>query len=253
MCAATSASDDTIVLNGIDRDTFANIAAAFGECHPRLTFDHGRLEMWAVIPGLSWENYLRFLEAIGDISLRHTYVEGVLEMMSPRKDHDWIKRIIGRFIEAMTLDLNILIQSIGSTTLASDDFECSLQPDEAYYVRNESRVRGKLEYSPQNDPPPDLVVEVDVTSSSVKRLPSYWAIGVEEVWRHDGKRLFFLRRTDDSSYVEISNSLAFPFLSSDDVNAAMQEVTKVNENELVRAFVGNARIRWAEFQKKSAE
>lgn len=241
---APAAASETIVLYGLDFEAFRRIDAALAECHPRLTYSDGALEMWSVLYGLSWESYLEFLDAVGDLPLRHTYSQGTLEMMSPRKDHDWVKKIIGRCIEAMALDLDISMQSVGSTTLISSANERGLQPDEAYYVQNEPRVRGKLSYDPQTDPPPDLVVEVDVTNSCVKRLPNYAAVGVPELWRHDGKRLRFLGLGPGGEYAELPASRAFPFLAADDLNDILQAVTQLNENALVRRFVERARQRY---------
>ena len=91
--------------------------------------------------------------------------------------------MIGQMIEAFTLALDIPIQSVGSMTLRASKGGRGIQPDRAYYFANEPRVHCKDTYDPQKDPPPDLVIEVDVTSSSVPRMPVLTKIGVPEVWR----------------------------------------------------------------------
>jgi len=116
-----------------------------------------------------------------------------------------------------------------------------LQPDEAYYVANEPEVRGKDTYTPDVDPPPDLAVEVDVTSNSLGRLPIYAAIGVPEIWRHDADQLRFHALTPDGEYREIERSLAFPFVSPADVQRCLDRRTEMGENAIVRLFV-----EWAE-------
>jgi Uma2 family endonuclease len=193
--------------------------------------------MRGLLYGVAWNDYVALLDALGDHPLRHTYDRGTLEMMAPRKDHDWPKRFIGRIIEAVALRFDIDIQCIGSTTLTGSEVERGFQPDEAYYVANESRVRGRPEYDAELDPPPDLIVEVDVTSSSVKRMPGFASLGIPEVWRHDGKRVGFCVLDDSGEYREATRSAAFPFLSPDDVSGCLDKLSAESENAVLKAFI----------------
>ena len=113
-------SNPYVILYGIPWETYKTILDALGAYHLRHTYIRGSLEMRGLLYGVSWHDYTRLLLALGDINLRHTYYLGTLEMMSPLKDHDWIKRLIGRMLEAMTLDLDIDVQSVGSTTLSKE-------------------------------------------------------------------------------------------------------------------------------------
>jgi Uma2 family endonuclease len=237
MTTTSAQADPYIVLYGISWDQYEKILEALGEYHLRHTYVEGALEMRGLLYGVAWEDYQAFLEAMGDHCPRHTYDRGTLEMMSPRKDHDWVKRLIGRMIETMSLELEIPIQSIGSTTLSGGRGERGVQPDEAYYVAHELEVRGKTTFEPGKDPPPDLVIEVDVTNSSLHRLPSFALIGVPEVWRHDGKRMIFYRLDNDGNYVETDKSTSFPFLSPDDIKKFLDQHTSIDENSLIRSFV----------------
>jgi Uma2 family endonuclease len=243
MTTQSQTADPFVVLYGVPWKTYEAILDALGEYHLRHTYDRGTLEMRGLLYGVDWRDYQKFLDALGDISLRHTYDRGTLEMMSPRKDHDWVKRIVGRLIEAMCLELNIPVQSIGSTTLTSESVERGLQPDEAYYIANEPLVRGKPQFEPDRDPPPDLVVEVDVTNSSVRRLPAFAAMKVPEIWRYDGEQLQFLRLTESGEYAESPTSAAFPFLGPQDVARFLDLRTTTDENSLIRSFLEWARER----------
>ncbi|WP_353736063.1 MULTISPECIES: Uma2 family endonuclease [unclassified Okeania] len=61
--------------------------------------------------------------------------------------------------------------------------------------------------------PPDLAIEIDITNSSIDKLPIYAALGVGEIWRYDGKNLRFYRlNRETQNYDEITQSLAFPLL-----------------------------------------
>src|SRR5690242_18963575 len=132
--------------------------------------------------------------------------------MSPLKSHDWITRLISRFIEAMSLEQRIEIQSIGSTTMTRDLSDLGIEAVESYYISSEPKVRGKMDFEPHVDPPLDLIIEVDVTSSSTSRFPPFAAMKVPEVWRHDTRNLTFFIRSRSGEYRKSSHSKAFPFL-----------------------------------------
>jgi Uma2 family endonuclease len=187
--------------------------------------------------GVSWAEYRAVLAALPEHYLRHTYDRGTLEITSTSKPHQWMKCVIGRMVEMLSLDLSLSIQSVGSTTLTGEAAERGLQPDEAYYVAHESEVRGKIEYDPDRDPPPDLVVEVDVTSSCVKRMPIYAALRVPELWRHDGEKVIFYLLDESGSYVMSERSLAFPMVQPEDINRFLDLRHSMDENSLIRAFV----------------
>src|SRR5207248_8848460 len=143
-----------------------------------------------------------------------TYDEGRLEIMTLSPQHEILKKFIGRLIEQLTLELDIPIKSLGSTTIARKDLERGLEPDECYYIGRERLVRGRMKISFRKDPPPDLAVEVDVSRSSVSRQRVYAALGVPEMWRYDGE-LHVLHLQANGEYVERERSLSFPFLPID--------------------------------------
>ncbi len=140
----------------------------------------------------------------------------------------------------MALALDIPIQSIGSTTLRAAASQKAVQPDAAYYIANEPEVRGKDSYDPEKDPPPDLVVEMDVTNTSVPRLPVLARIGVPEVWRFDGRRVHFYRLGRSGRYREVQRSAAFPWVRHEDVTLVLRKRHALDEHSLIRAFVDAA-------------
>ena len=234
---APSAESEFVVLHGVPWETYEGILEALGEYHLRHTYDEGTLEMRRIVEGVTWQDYLKLMDATPDFSLPHTYDEGTLEMMSPRKDHDWVAKLIGRMIEALTLDLDIPIQSTRSTSLRSAGRGGGLQPDQSYYIANEPRVRCKDTYDPEHDPPPDLVIEVDVTSSSVPRMPVFAKIGVPELWRCKRDRIQFYRLANSGEYELVPRSIAFPFLKPADVMRFVKRRAEVGENALLREFL----------------
>jgi Uma2 family endonuclease len=229
--------DSYVVLYGVPWDTYVAITDALGEYHLRHTYDRGTLEMRSLLYGVSWDAYEDFLKALGNYSLRHSYDRGTLEMMSPPKSHEWEKRLLGRMVERLAEELDIRIQSVGSTTFRAAAAERGLQPDESYYIANEPIVRCREDYDPKRDPPPDLVVEVEATQSAVPRLPLYAALSVPEIWVYDGKRLSFLGLTKEGKYKRLRNSAAFPFLRPLDLARFLTMRHKTDENSVIRSFV----------------
>lgn len=235
MTTAATEPNEFVVLHGVPWEVYMKIIDALGEYHLRHTYDHGTLEMRGVLQGVTWEAYCDFLEALGDYALRHTYYRGTLEMMTPLKQHDRVKSLIARMIGALSVELRLPIQAIGSTTISAEQEDCGLQPDEAYYIANESAVRAHEDLDPRRDPPPDLVIEIDVTRDSSKRLPTYAAMKVPEVWRHANGELTFLGRRD-SEYVSIPFSLAFPKLNSTIINDLLKKRGQVDDTSIVIEF-----------------
>src|SRR5688572_26565724 len=124
-----------------------------------------------VLHGVSWQLYEMLLNEIGDQHIYITYDEGSLELMSPSPTHERWKKVIGAMIELMAIEMGRPCEMLGSTTFRRQDLEKGLEPDECYYFENAERVRGKSEIDLRRDPPPDLVVEMDVTHRSIDRIP----------------------------------------------------------------------------------
>jgi Uma2 family endonuclease len=188
-----------------------------------------------VLHDISWETYKRLREEVSE-GIRLTYSRGVLEIMSPSRKHEHVKRILGRMIEALTEVLNIPISSGGSTTHENEGEEQGLEPDECYYVANEPKMRGKEALDLSVDPPPDLVVEVDVAHRSLARLPLYANLGVPEVWRHDKDGLHVLHLQSDGTYLEQDHSGSFPFLPLEPFREFLARRNETDETTLIRSF-----------------
>ena len=240
-----STQREYVVLYGVPWKTYEGILNALGVYHLRHTYDEGTFEMRRVLYGVTWDDYLKLLEATPDLYLRHTYDDGTLEITSPRKDHDWVAKTIARMIETFAFAADLPIQSVGSMTLRAADGGRGIQPDQAYYFAHEPRVRGKDTYDPRHDPPPDLVLEVDVTSTSVPRMPVLAKIGVPEVWRLEKCRVRFYGLEPNGKYEAVSRSLVFPFLRPADLMRYVNRRTAIGENAVVREFV--------EWAKKAAD
>ena len=164
-----------------------------------------------VLEDVSWDFYERLLKEIGDRPIRVTYDQGRLEMMSPLPEHEDVKKTIDRLILGISIEAGMEFKSFGSTTFRRKDRDRGLEPDECYYFKDQKRMRGRRRLNLKKDPPPELVVEVDVTHRSLPREPVYAALGVREIWRWDGRKLECLELVGDE-YRLRERSLVFPFL-----------------------------------------
>jgi len=189
-----------------------------------------------VLCGIAWSTYEALLADMEHSGTRLTYDRGYLEMMSPSDEHERLKRLIGRLIEALTEELSIPIRSAGSTTFKLELQRRGLEPDECYYVASEPKVRGRDELDLSVDPPPDLAVEVEVTSDIIDKLPIYADLGVPEIWRYDGEHLRVVRLQGDRTYAEQERSSAFPFLPIAEVQRFLDQRNATDETSWIRSF-----------------
>ena len=165
------------------------------------------------------------------------YEEGTLEIMSPSNLHETIKRIIGRFIETFTEVLDIDIRSAGSTTFKLEARRRGFEADESYYIQQEAAVRGSEEIDLGVDPPPDLVLEVDLSRSSFGKLGIYWSLQVPEVWLYDGRlRIYRRNAAAEGRYDEEPRSTVLVQLEPSVVERFLDQRRELSETELLRSF-----------------
>ncbi len=167
-----------------------------------------------VLPRVSWETYEKLLEDLADCSApRLTYDRGRLGIMSPTPQHERFNRTLNLIVEIAAAELDIRIDVLGSSTFKREDIDRGFEPDSCFYVGNADRVRGKRRIDLSTDPPPDLVIEIDNTSSSVPKLPIFAHFGVPEVWLYDGSSLR-MSKLQGIKYLPLDRSLSFPILTA---------------------------------------
>jgi Uma2 family endonuclease len=170
-----------------------------------------------LLHNVSWGTYLRLLEDLGGQSApRVTFDNGEMEIMSPTSEHEELNRTVARFVEAVTAALDLDIRSVGSTTFSREDLQRGFEPDSGFYIESAPAIAGKTKLDLNTDPPPDLVIEIDISSRSLRKLPIYAALGVREIWRYRNSKLDILL-LDGNRYVEAEFSVAFPFVTGKDV------------------------------------
>jgi Uma2 family endonuclease len=171
-----------------------------------------------LLDNVDWETYKRFLRLFAERpGYRLTYDRGVLEIMSPRSDHESDSYLLGRFVDTLTDELAIRVRAGRSTTFRRRRKKRGIEPDNSYWIANESKVRGKRIIDLRTDPPPDLAIETDVTHSSLDRMGVYATLGVPEVWRLEGDVMAFQVLQPNGKYAAVAHSAAFPFVTPADL------------------------------------
>jgi Uma2 family endonuclease len=189
-----------------------------------------------LLENISWQTYQSLLKDFEQQpAMRLTYDQGRLEIKMPLDPHESYKKLLGRLVEALTEELGIEVRSLGSRTCDRKDLARGLEPDQCYYIQNEQAVWDKAQIDLAVDPPPDLAIEIDMSSSSLNRLSIYADLGVPEVWRYDGAVLT-IYRLEAHNYQPCDRSFAFPQLTASDLERFLELKKTTRENALIRLF-----------------
>ena len=139
-------------------------------------------EQRVLLRNVSWETYERLLAEREESRVpRFAYDRGMLEIMSPSTELEHPSHIIALLVEVFAEEMNVNVYGVGSTTFRREDLDRGFEPDACFYVQNEEHVRGKPRIGLNVDPPPDLVIEVDITSPPLNKLPIDAQIDVPEI------------------------------------------------------------------------
>ncbi len=189
----------------------------------------------AILPNVSWQTYEALLNDMGEHrTARLAYYHEVLEIKMPLELHEAINRILERLIVTLTEELGLSVKSFGSTTFNRKDLAVGVEPDSCFYIQNAHLVR-RFKIDIYNDPAPDLVVEVDLYSSSDRRFYIYQQLGVPEIWRYNKTGIkFYILQNDE--YLEQEYSLTFPIISSAILDTFLQQADSIDDNQLIRNF-----------------
>jgi Uma2 family endonuclease len=186
---------------------------------------------------VTWDEYQELLDELGERRrVLVSYSERVLEVMPLSHRHEHYKETIGSLIRVLTEELDVEMEPAGSTTLQLESLAQGAEPDTSFFIQHAREMMGKETHNLLTDPPPDLVVEVDIfhpTSSRKKAI--YARFGIPEFWRYDGKRLT-IYQLERGNYEEVARSIAFPFLQTADLAAFIERGKTVGHNALVKSF-----------------
>lgn len=179
-------------------------------------------EQRVVFHRLSWDDYLQIFNALPQRrSSRLTYDGETLEITMPLEDHEFALRLIERFILILVFEMGMKMKTMGSTTINRKELERGSEPDCAFYIQNQPKVTGR-NVNFETDPPPDLIVEVDITHTDIDKNRLYAAMGVPEFWRYNGEiwRIFQL---ENGEYQEREFSPTFAGVKKEDLYRFLTE------------------------------
>jgi Uma2 family endonuclease len=169
-----------------------------------------QLQENVVFLSVSWETYEAILADLGDDShTRLAYDGQTLELMSPLRGHEGDVRLLDALLVLVMEEWDINLHCIGSMTLKAKPV--GAEPDTSYYIAHADDVGGLREIDLRTSPPPDLVVEFDLSRQRMDKFEIYARLGVPEFWRYGrgGLQAFTLRAGE---YHEIAASEVIPGL-----------------------------------------
>ncbi len=188
-----------------------------------------------ILQNISWQTYKTLLVELGDHrALRLAYVQGSLEITMPSDRHETYKQLLERMVNTLTEELNLRVKGFASVTLNREDLQRGSEPDSCYYIKNVDRIQGRrIDLS--TDPPPDLVIEVDITSLSSSRLAIYTQLGIPEIWRCRGEMVEFYQ-LQNGEYISSEYSYNFPIVSIAIINQFLQLIEIEDDTTIIRAW-----------------
>ncbi|MEA5500913.1 Uma2 family endonuclease [Limnoraphis robusta Tam1] len=188
-----------------------------------------------LLKDISWQEFEQILEELGESrASRLSYSDGVLEMITPSLEHEKDKEIIGDLVKILLEGLNIDFEGLGSTTFKSEQMTQAIEADTCFYIQNHQAVIGKNRINLTVDPPPDLAIEIDITSRT--KFDNYRLLGVPELWRYSQKGLE-INLLQFGEYVKSETSPNFPGIPIIElINTFVQKALTQGRSQAVREF-----------------
>jgi Uma2 family endonuclease len=188
-----------------------------------------------LLKDISWQKLEKILEEMGERrAARISYSDGWLEIMVPLPEHEKDKELLGDLVKILLEILQIDFEPFGSTTLKNERMRQAVEPDTSFYIQNQAAVIGKNRIDLNIDPPPDLAIEIDITSRT--RFENYEILGVPELWRYQqqGLEIFLLQ---EGKYIKSQSSPNFPNIPIIElVNEYVRQCLSIGRSQAMRNF-----------------
>ncbi|MEG4914736.1 Uma2 family endonuclease [Microcoleus sp. B7-D4] len=188
-----------------------------------------------LVEDVNWQQFESILAELGERrASRLSYSNGRLEIMVPLPEHEKAKEIIGDMVKILLETRQIAFESLGSTTLKNERMSQAVEPDTCFYIQNQAAVIGKNRLDMSVDPPPDLAIEIDLTSRT--QLDNYQILGVPELWRY-ARRGLQINVLQAEQYIESDVSPTFPNIPIVElVNQYTQQSQVAGRTSAIQAF-----------------
>jgi Uma2 family endonuclease len=191
-----------------------------------------------IMHGVSWRTFQQLLADRGERGgVLLAYDRGTVELRVPSQEHEWIKTTITQIVEAFAFARDLHYRGLGSTTFVREDLARGFEPDACFYLDHADAIAPDRPLDLAVDPPPDLVIEVDITRSSLDKLPIYAALGVLEVWRYT-EREVEIRGLIEDAYVVSDTSRVLPGITASMLARFIEEArTTTNQTAWFKSVV----------------
>ena len=188
-----------------------------------------------LVEDVNWQQFESILAQLGERrASRLSYSNGRLEIMVPLPEHEKAKEIIGDMVKILLETRQIAFESLGSTTLKNERMSQAVEPDTCFYIQNQAAVIGKNRLDMSVDPPPDLAIEIDLTSRT--QLDNHQILGVPELWRY-ARRGLQINVLQAEQYIESDVSPTFPNIPIVQlVNQYAQQSQVAGRTRAIQAF-----------------
>lgn len=187
-----------------------------------------------LLKDITWQQLENILSEMGEKrAARISYSHGWLEIMVPLTEHEKDKENIGDLVKILLDKLQIDFEALGSTTFKNESMRQAVEPDACFYIQNQAAVIGKNSLDLTIDPPPDLAIEIDITSRT--RFDNYEILGVTELWRYtqQGLEIYLLQ----GKYIKSESSPNFPDIPIIQlVNEYVQQCLTLGRSPAIRNF-----------------
>lgn len=187
-----------------------------------------------LVKEISWQEFDNILEELGENrSSRIAYTAQTLEIRMPTPEHEVDKEIIGDRVKILLDELELDCECFGSTTFKQLETGSGIEPDQCFYIQHQAQMRGKRRVDLTIDPPPDLAIEVDVTSKT--QLDAYLKLGVPELWIYTQDQLVIYRR--QQGQYQRATSAIFPNLPMADlIQGGLEASRNLGRSPALRVF-----------------
>jgi Uma2 family endonuclease len=186
--------------------------------------------------GIGWDEYEELLKGVGEASsLRISYDDGTLQIMTVSFKHEKFVRTIERMVDLVSLRLRIKVLFYGSATMKSHRIKKGAEPDACFYIEKADLVGTKDEFDLNTCPPPDVVVEIDLHHESLSKFPIYAELGVPEIWRYDGKALT-IHNLREGQYFASEASQSLPLFTGAVLTEFLARVPGQDQYNILLAF-----------------
>ena len=188
-----------------------------------------------ILRGIHWDTYERLLADQQESSgTRLNFDCGTLEIVSPSSEHEQLKETITLLFQLMASELEIDVVAAGSTTFRRKDLRKGFEPDASFYIRNAQAVRKRPQIDLRRDPPPDMVVEIQITNPAIDKLSIFAAAAVPEVWLYRDDQVEILA-LESKTYQKKMESSFLPGVTDEVLTSFVRSSRTMTSVEWIKA------------------